>query len=77
MGAVITDQHLLVLLGAHRHQSYREIAKLLGNKAVGTVQQRFHELEEEGLVAPMKKRRARSRTLTLAGLNLLRRNNLE
>jgi predicted transcriptional regulator len=72
---VLSDQHLMVLLGISRHQSIREIAAIIG-RAVGTVQQRLHDLEEAGLISKSVARKARNRYLTSSGQALLQQRRL-
>ena len=71
----ITDQHLMVLLGIAQHQSIREIAAIIG-RAIGTVQQRLHDLEEAGLISKSEARQARNRHITSSGFALLRERRL-
>jgi transposase len=72
---VITDEHLVVLLGLLNRRSYREIADEIG-KSAGYVQIRVTDLERMGHILPNDTKKARSRTISSKGHALLKKNNL-
>lgn len=72
---VITDEHLVVLLGLLNRRSYREIAQEIG-KSAGYIQIRVSDLERMGYILPNLTKKARSRVISSNGHALLKKNNM-